>query len=486
MRGVERRTFCSSSIGRRRRRLAKREGAGSAFFLLSHLFLQPRPLLSSLSPKLNKKKQVVKLKSFCKFDTTTDALAAATALVDSKMSKSLKKFLKKHADGDSLGVADAKLGAVIKEKLGIACVASGAVSELSRGIRAQLGGLVSGLAGGEGGDVASGSDDALAPMALGLAHSLSRYKLKFSPDQVDTMVVQAIGLLDDLDKELNTYAMRAREWCVWRFFLVLFWVFLLLRGGALADFCARARRREGEKKRNEQLTLPSLSPSFLPSFLFFNRYGWHFPEMAKVVSDNVAYAKCVRLMGSREAAAATDFSGVPLDEDVESRLREAAAVSMGTEISETDLANVAALCDQVVALSEYRAQLFDYLRARMAAIAPNLTALVGELVGARLVAHAGSLLSLAKAPASTVQILGAEKALFRALKTKHDTPKYGLIYHASLIGQAPPKLKGKISRLLAAKCSLGVRVDALGDGTDATVGLDARAKVRRRVFFFGF
>ena len=65
----------------------------------------------------------------------------------------------------------------------------------------------------------------------------------------------------------------------------------------------------------------------------------------------------------------------------------------------------------------------------MNAIAPNLTALVGELVGARLISHAGSLLSLAKHPASTVQILGAEKALFRALKTKHDTPKYGLIYH---------------------------------------------------------
>ena len=169
-------------------------------------FSLPRP------KKKKKKKQVVKLKSFCKFDTTTDALAAATALVDSKMSKSLKKFLKKHADGDSLGVVDAKLGAVIKEKLGIACVASGAVSELSRGIRAQLGGLVSGLAGEGGSENASSSDDALAPMALGLAHSLSRYKLKFSPDKVDTMVVQAIGLLDDLDKELNTYAMRAREW----------------------------------------------------------------------------------------------------------------------------------------------------------------------------------------------------------------------------------------------------------------------------------
>ena len=81
----------------------------------------------------------------------------------------------------------------------------------------------------------------------------------------------------------------------------------------------------------------------------------------------------------------------------------------------------------------------------MQAIAPNLTILVGELVGARLIAHAGSLLNLAKYPASTVQILGAEKALFRALKTKRETPKYGLIYHASLVGQTTPKNKGKVS-----------------------------------------
>ena len=114
----------------------------------------------------------------------------------------------------------------------------------------------------------------------------------------------------------------------------------------------------------------------------------------------------------------------------------------------------------------------------MAAIAPNLTVLVGELVGARLIAHAGSLINLAKAPASTIQILGAEKALFRALKTKHETPKYGLIYHASLIGQAPPKCKGKISRVLAAKCALSTRVDALGESSDATIGLEGRMKVK--------
>merc|ERR1712137_898328 len=107
------------------------------------------------------------------------------------------------------------------------------------------------------------------------------------------------------------------------------------------------------------------------------------------------------------------------------------------------------LCDQVIDMSEYRTQLSDYLTNRMQAIAPNLTMLVGELVGARLIAHSGSLLNLAKQPASTVQILGAEKALFRALKAKHDTPKYGLIYHASIVGQAQPKHKGKVSRVLA-------------------------------------
>jgi nucleolar protein 58 len=81
--------------------------------------------------------------------------------------------------------------------------------------------------------------------------------------------------------------------------------------------------------------------------------------------------------------------------------------------------------------------------------------------------------------------LGAEKALFRALKTKHDTPKYGLIYHASLIGQAAPKNKGKISRVLAAKCSLAIRVDALSDETaeemDTTIGYEGRAKVEARL-----
>jgi nucleolar protein 58 len=96
-------------------------------------------------------------------------------------------------------------------------------------------------------------------------------------------------------------------------------------------------------------------------------------------------------------------------EEVELEMKEAAVISMGTEVSDEDMLNIKALCDQVITLSEYRAQLYEYLQSRMNAIAPNLTIMVGELVGARLIAHAGSLVTLAKYPASTVQILGAEK-----------------------------------------------------------------------------
>ncbi|KAI8028343.1 putative nucleolar protein 5-1 [Camellia lanceoleosa] len=355
-------------------------------------------------------RQVVKLKAFSKFENTSEALSAATLLIDSKPSKGLRKFLRAHCDGEALAVADSKLGNAIKEKLQIECFHNNAVMELMRGVRSQLTELISGLAAQD-----------LAPMSLGLSHSLSRYKLKFSPDKVDTMIIQAIGLLDDLDKELNTYAMRVREW-----------------------------------------------------------YGWHFPELAKIVQDNILYAKAVKLMGNSSNAAKLDFSEI-LPEEVEIELKEAAMISMGTEVSDLDLINIKDLCNQVLSLAEYRAQLYDYLKNRMNTIAPNLTALVGELVGARLIAHGGSLLNLAKQPGSTVQILGAEKALFRALKTKHATPKYGLIYHASLIGQAAPKHKGKISRSLAAKTALAIRYDALADSQDNTMGLENRAKLEARL-----
>lgn len=362
-----------------------------------------------------KASKIVKLKHFKKFEDTTEALAAATATVEGKMSKSLKKLLKKVAGKEiteEMAVADAKIGNLIKDKFDIQCVCSTAVNELIRGIRSQMNNLITGL-----------TEKETAAMALGLAHSLSRYKLKFSPDKVDTMIVQAISLLDDLDKELNNYAMRCREW-----------------------------------------------------------YGWHFPELGKIVTDNMAYAKTVQTIGFKSNVAGQDLSSI-LPEEVEEEVKAAAEISMGTDISEEDIENVKYLCEQIIQIAEYRMSLYDYLKNRMQAIAPNLTILVGELVGARLIAHAGSLLNLAKHPASTVQILGAEKALFRALKTKHDTPKYGLIYHASLVGQTGAKTKGKISRMLAAKTVLAIRYDALADDVTTEMGIKNRAKLEQHVRF---
>ncbi|CAL1702094.1 unnamed protein product [Somion occarium] len=297
-----------------------------------------------------KANKLLKLKSIHRFTSTATAVEEITAIQESKLGKGLKQFLSDEVVGkgkgkESLAVIDPKLGHSISKKLGIKIVPH-ASSDLFRGIRSQLAALLDGL-----------DPQDLATMSLGLSHSLSRFKLKFSPDKVDTMVVQAIALLDDLDKEINIYAMRVKEW-----------------------------------------------------------YGWHFPELAKIIVDNVAYAKVIKAMGFRTNAATTDFSSV-LPEDLEATVKAAAEISMGTEISDSDIAHINALCDQVVSISAYRTQLAEYLRNRMNAIAPNLTALVGELVGARLISHAGSLLSLAKHPASTVQILGAEKALFRALKT---------------------------------------------------------------------
>merc|ERR1712232_1180240 len=123
-----------------------------------------------------------------------------------------------------------------------------------------------------------------------------------------------------------------------------------------------------------------------------------------------------------------------------------------------DMANIDRFASEVINLAQMRKTLYDYLQAKMNIVAPNLTALIGEIIGARLINHAGSLTTLAKYPASTVQILGAEKALFRALKTRGNTPKYGLIFNSSFIGKAKAKDRGRISRYLANKASIAARL----------------------------
>ncbi|KAF7550559.1 hypothetical protein G7Z17_g5634 [Cylindrodendrum hubeiense] len=365
--------------------------------------------------------EMLKLKKFVKFDSAATALEEAAALKEGKIPDLLIGLLEdlKAEKKASIAVADMKLGTAISNMadLNLQPVSGSNTMDLFRGIRGNLSNLIPGL-----------EVENIDRMALGLSHSMSRHKLKFSADKVDSMIIQAIKLLDDLDKELNVYAMRTKEW-----------------------------------------------------------YGWHFPEMAKILNDNLAYARVILAVGMRTNIATSDLSEV-LPEEVEAAIKAAAEISMGTEITDEDLENIQLLADQVITYTEYRAQLSSYLESRMRAIAPNLTVLVGYLVGARLIAHAGSLISLAKSPGSTIQILGAEKALFRALKTKHDTPKYGLIYHSSLIGQATGRNKGKIARMLSAKAALGLRVDALGEFEDdvdeeerSILGLSNRIKLENQL-----
>ena len=159
----------------------------------------------------------VNLIAFQPFHDTADAVSAATACIEGKMSKSLKSFLKKQTKnkeikGDSIAVADKALGVSIKDKMsGLDIVNDAKTNELFRGIRCYLDELL------EDTSEAAASGDDIRAMQLGLSHSLSRYKLKFSADKVDTMVIQAVGLLDELDKEINTYAMRVKEWYGWHF-----------------------------------------------------------------------------------------------------------------------------------------------------------------------------------------------------------------------------------------------------------------------------
>ena len=242
------------------------------------------------------------------------------------------------------------------------------------------------------------------------------------------MIIQTIALLDQLDKDLNTLAMRVREW-----------------------------------------------------------YSWHFPELSKLVKDNTMYARAAKLIGNRTTLnedTIPALTEITMDEDISNAVLEAARTSMGMDINELDLMNIEQFVDRVVTLSKLRHNLSEYLHNKMNIVAPNLAALIGDTVGARLISHAGSLTNLAKAPASTVQILGAEKALFRALKTKGNTPKYGLIFHSSFIGRAEAKNKGRISRYLANKCSIASRIDSFSEVATTKFGEKLRDQVEERLNFY--
>ncbi|URE29550.1 Nucleolar protein [Musa troglodytarum] len=369
--------------------------------------------------------KVVKLVAFHPFSSALDALNQCNAVSEGLMTDELRNFLEmnlpKVKEGKkakfSLGVAEPKVGSQIFEVTKIPCQSNEFVLELLRGVRLHFDRFIKDL---------KPSD--LEKAQLGLGHSYSRAKVKFNVNRVDNMVIQAIFLLDTLDKDINSFSMRVREW-----------------------------------------------------------YSWHFPELVKIINDNYLYAKIAKSVENKSDLSEDhipELADIVGDEDKAKEIVEAAKASMGQDLSPIDLINVQQFAQRVINLSEYRKNLYEYLVTKMNDIAPNLASLIGEVVGARLISHAGSLSNLAKCPSSTLQILGAEKALFRALKTRGNTPKYGLIFHSSFIGRASTKNKGRIARYLANKCSIASRIDCFSEVNTSIFGQKLREQVEERLDFY--
>ncbi|KAI8894949.1 hypothetical protein BC833DRAFT_555386 [Globomyces pollinis-pini] len=372
---------------------------------------------------ISKFSKMVKLISFAPFRSAAHALENANDVSEGIMNAHLKAFLEMNlakAGKKSkviLGVGESNLGGSIKDGLGYDCQVNDTVRELIRGIRFHADKLLKQLKDGD-----------ISRAQLGLGHAYSRSKVKFNVNRVDNMITQSICLLDQLDKDVNTFSMRVREW-----------------------------------------------------------YGWHFPELVKIITDNAIYAQLVKFIKNKSDLVADqleELEAITGDAITAKQILDAARASMGTDISEIDMINVLSFADRVISLTDYRKSLYGYLVNKMHAVAPNLSALIGEIVGARLISHAGSLTNLAKYPASTVQILGAEKALFRALKTRGNTPKYGLIYHSTFIGRAGQKNKGRISRVLANKVSIASRIDCFIDNPTSKFGELLREQVEERLKFY--
>jgi nucleolar protein 56 len=264
---------------------------------------------------------------------------------------------------------------------------------------------------------------------LGLGHAYSRAKVKFSVHKNDNHIIQGIATLDALDKGINSGAMRVREW-----------------------------------------------------------YGWHFPELIRIVSDNITYAKLVLAIGDKKSLndeSVHDLADVVgQDEAIAQAIIQAAKISMGQDITADDLEIVRSFAANVVKMAKYRRTLSSSLDHKMSGVAPNLQTILGTPVAARLISHAGSLTNLSKYPASTLQILGAEKALFRALKTKGATPKYGLLYQSSFIGRSGPRFKGRISRYLANKCAMASRIDNFSENPTSKFGEAMRDQIEERIEFY--
>jgi nucleolar protein 56 len=248
---------------------------------------------------------------------------------------------------------------------------------------------------------------------------LAKMKVKTTIERRDLLVAQAVQTVDDLDKSLNIFMSRLREW-----------------------------------------------------------FGLHYPELDRLLDKHETYARLVVNLGTRENFTAENLEKEGLPKNKAQSIAKVAVASMGADLGEEDLTQIQGMCRNVLELYGVRQSLEKYVDSVMEEVAPNTRAIGGSLLGARLLALAGGLLNLAKLPASTIQVLGAEKALFRSLKTKARPPKHGIIFQHPLIHDAKRWQRGKIARALAGKLAIAARVDAF---RGKYAGDELKADLEKRV-----
>lgn len=234
-----------------------------------------------------------------------------------------------------------------------------------------------------------------------VACTITRHKVRKAAEKRDLFIAQAINALDDVNKTINLFASRLREW-----------------------------------------------------------YSLHFPELNEIVEEHETYARLVNDLGDRSNFTKEKLSALEISDEIFEKLVEAAEKSMGAEVTEFDLEAIRGISDIIIRLYGLRRKLEKYIDEAMLEVAPNIRGLVGSLLGARLISLAGGLSKLAILPASTIQVLGAEKALFRALRTGGKPPKHGVIFQYPDIYRSPRWQRGKIARALAAKLAIAARIDA--------------------------
>ena len=257
-------------------------------------------------------------------------------------------------------------------------------------------------------NLATDENDAMQKLR-DFAIQLSSSKITEVSGSPDLHVIQSINTLDDTDKIINGISSRLREW-----------------------------------------------------------YGLHFPELDNIIDSVNGYAQIV-LAGKRENMSDDVFVNAGFPDSKIQMLSVVKGKSRGGDITEENLLMVQALAKNILELFDMRKNLEAQIDAQMEEIAPNITAVLGTTVGARILAKAGSLVKLSKMPASTIQVLGAEKALFRALKTGSNPPKHGLLFQHAVVHAAPRWQRGKIARAIAAKAAIAARVDVHGAGLNETL-----------------